>query len=58
MPGLVLKLGSKERILLNGAVLENGMRRSRFSILTASANVLRLKDTVHPDKADTPIGRI
>jgi flagellar protein FlbT len=58
MAGLVLKLGPKERILINGAVLENGSRRSRFSIVTPSANVLRLKDAIHPDAATTPMGRV
>lgn len=29
MTGLVLKLGPKERVLINGAVIENGDRRSR-----------------------------
>ncbi len=58
MAGLVLKLGPKERVLVNGAVLENGARRSRFSIVTPSANVLRLKDAIHPDAANTPLGRV
>lgn len=58
MAGLVLKLGPKERVLVNGAVLENGTRRSRFSIVTPSANVLRLKDAIHPDAASTPLSRV
>ncbi|MGB7319149.1 MAG: flagellar biosynthesis repressor FlbT [Planktotalea sp.] len=58
MAGLVLKLGPKERVLINGAVLENGARRSRFSIITPSAHVLRLKDAIHPDHANTPLGRV
>lgn len=58
MAGLVLKLGPKERILINGAVLENDVRRSRFSIITPSANVLRLKDAIHPENANTPISRV
>jgi len=58
MAGLVLKLAPKERVLINGAVLENGAKRSRFSIITPSANVLRLKDAIHPDDANTPLGRI
>jgi len=58
MSGLVLKLGPKERVLINGAVLENGERRSRFSVITPNSNVLRLKDAIHPDGANTPLGRI
>ena len=30
MSGLVLKLSPKERVLINGAVIENGDRRSRL----------------------------
>ncbi|MEL7258599.1 MAG: flagellar biosynthesis repressor FlbT [Pseudomonadota bacterium] len=58
MTGLVLKLGPKERVLVNGAVVENGDRRSRLSILTPNANVLRLKDAIHPDAATTPVRRV
>ncbi len=29
MTGLVLKLGPHERVLINGAVIENGDKRSR-----------------------------
>ena len=57
MAGLVLKLAPKERVLINGAVLENDVRRSRFSIITPSANVLRLKDAIHPQDATTPLSR-
>lgn len=58
MSGLVLKLAPKERILINGAVIENGDRRSRMSILTPNANILRLKDALHPDTATTPVRRV
>lgn len=58
MSGLVLKLSPKERVLINGAVVENGERRSRISILTPSANILRLKDAIHPEKANTPVSRV
>lgn len=58
MSGLVLKLGPRERILINGAVIENGDRRSRLSIVTPKANILRLRDALHPDDASTPVRRI
>lgn len=58
MSGLVLKLGPKERVLINGAVIENGDRRTRVSILTPNANILRLKDALHPDDAKTPVRRV
>ena len=58
MAGLVLKLAPRERILINGAVIENGDRRSRVAILTPCANILRLKDAIHPEEATTPVRRI
>lgn len=58
MSGLVLKLGPKERVLVNGAVIENGDRRTRISILTPGANILRLKDAIHPEEVTTPVRRV
>ena len=57
MSGLVLKLSPKERVLINGAVIENGDRRSRLSIMTPDANILRLRDAIHPEEAKTPVRR-
>lgn len=57
MSGLVLKLAPNERVLINGAVIENGDRRSRISIKTPNVNVLRLRDAIHPDAAATPVTR-
>lgn len=58
MSGLVLKLAPKERVLINGVVIENGDRRSRFSIMTPQANVLRLRDAIHPEEVTTPVRRV
>jgi flagellar biosynthesis repressor protein FlbT len=58
MGGLVLKLGPHERVLVNGAVIENGDRRSRLSILTPNANILRLRDAIRPDQVTTPVRRV
>lgn len=58
MSGLVLKLGPKERVLVNGAVIENGDRRSRLAILTPNANILRLRDAIRPDEVNTPVRRV
>lgn len=58
MSGLVLKLGPKERVLVNGAVIENGDRRSRLSILTPNANILRLRDAIRPEEVNTPVRRV
>ena len=58
MTGLVLKLGPKERVLINGVVIENGDRRSRLAIMTPDANILRLRDAIHPEDARTPVKRV
>ena len=58
MTGLVIKLAPKERILINGAVIENGERRGRLTVVTSGANILRLKDAIHPKEATTPVKRI
>jgi flagellar protein FlbT len=58
MTGLVLKLGPHERVLINGAVIENGDRRSRLSVMTPNANILRLRDAIHPEQVNTPVRRV
>ncbi len=58
MSGLVLKLGPHERVLINGAVIENGEKRSRLAIMTPNANILRLRDAIHPQEANTPVKRV
>jgi len=58
MSGLVLKLGPGERVLINGAVVENGDRRTRLSIMTPNANILRLRDAIHPEEVNTPVRRV
>lgn len=58
MSGLVLKLGPHERVLINGAVIENGDKRSRLSVMTPNAHILRLKDAIHPGEATTPVRRV
>lgn len=58
MTGLVLKLSPKERVLINGAVIENGDKRSRLSIVTPGANILRLRDAIHPEQVNTPVRRV
>lgn len=58
MPGLILKLSPQERFVVNGVVIENGDRRARLGILTPDSNVLRLRDAIHPDHANTPVSRV
>ena len=58
MSGLILKLAPHERVLINGAVIENGERRSRLSIVTPNAHILRLRDAIHPAEVSTPVRRV
>jgi flagellar protein FlbT len=56
---LPLKLSLKpgERFVLNGAVVQNGDRRA-VMVLQNKASVLREKDIMQPDEANTPARRI
>ncbi len=58
MSGLVLKLAPHERVLINGAVIENGDKRSRLAIMTPNANILRMRDAIHPEEVNTPVRRV
>ena len=41
-----------------GAVVENGEKRSRLAIMTPNANILRLRDAIHPEQVNTPVRRV
>ncbi|MEM9169268.1 MAG: flagellar biosynthesis repressor FlbT [Pseudomonadota bacterium] len=56
--GLVLRLRPNERVIVNGVVLENGDRRTSLCVKTPDANILRFRDAMHPDEADTPVKRL
>ncbi len=58
MSGLVLKLAPHERVLINGAVIENGDKRSKLAIMTPNAHILRLRDAIHPGEVTTPVRRV
>ncbi len=58
MSGLVLKLSPHERVLINGAVIENGDRRCRFHVVTPNTHVLRMRDAIHPEQVNTPVRRV
>ena len=57
MSNLVLRLAPNERVLINGAVIENSDRRTKITITTPDVQVLRLRDAMHPDEAKTPVTR-
>ena len=56
---MALKLSLKpgERLVVNGAVLQNGDRRSVL-LLQNKASILREKDIIQPEEANTPAKRI
>lgn len=54
---LKLSLKPGERFVLNGAVVENGDRRSTL-VLQNRAAVLREKDIMQAEQADTPARRV
>ena len=56
---MALKLSLKpgERLVVNGAVLQNGDRRSVL-LLQIKASILREKDVIQPEEANTPARRI
>lgn len=58
MPGLILKLRAHEQILVNGVVMQNGDRNARLVVKTPRANILRLRDALHPEEVDTPVKRV
>ncbi len=58
MAGLILKLRAHEQFLVNGVVMQNGDRSARLIVKTAGANILRLRDAIHPDEVDTPVKRV
>jgi len=54
---LKLSLKPGEKFVLNGAVVQNGDRRSVL-VLQNKASVLREKDIMQPDEVNTPARRI
>lgn len=54
---LKLSLRPGERFVLNGAVVQNGDRRSVL-VLQNKASVLREKDIMQAEEANTPVRRI
>lgn len=56
--GLVLRLRPFEKFLVNGVVIENGDRRARLRVVTQDAHILRVRDALHPDEANTPARRL
>jgi flagellar protein FlbT len=58
MAGLMLKFPAGDRLVLNGAVVENVGRGARLRLLTPGTQLLRLRDAIDPAEATTPVGRL
>ncbi|CUH40643.1 flagellar biosynthesis repressor FlbT [Jannaschia seosinensis] len=58
MAGLMLKFPAGDRIVVNGAVIENVGRGARLRLLTPDTQLLRLRDAIDPERAKTPVGRL
>ena len=56
--GLIIRLRPYEKFLVNGVVIENGDKRTRLRIKSQDANILRLRDAMHPSEATTPVKRL
>lgn len=56
--GLIIRLRPFEKFLINGVVLENGERRAKLRVKSRGANILRLRDALHPEDATTPVKRL
>lgn len=54
---LKLSLKPHEKFVVNGAVITNGENRSSV-VIHNKASILREKDILQPDDADTPVKRI
>lgn len=58
MSGLVLKLAAGERVVINGATLENGDKPCSLRVTDGDARVLRCRDALRPDEVDTPVKQV
>lgn len=54
---LKISLKAGEKIIINGAVIVNGGDRAQF-VLQNRANIMREKDILAEDRADTPAKRL
>jgi len=57
MAGLLLKLAPNERILINGLLFENGPKKTKMTLHSEGAHVLRLRDALHPSDIIGPVSR-
>ena len=58
MTGLVLKLKPNEKVLINGVLLQNGDRAARLRVRTSDVSILRARDAIPKEEANTPLKRV
>ena len=58
MSGLILNLAAYEKVVINGALLENGDKPSSLRVADADARVLRCRDALRPDEVNTPVKQV
>ena len=58
MTGLVIKLKPNEKVLVNGVILQNGDRAARLRVRTSDVAILRARDAIQKDDANTPLKRV
>lgn len=56
MPGLVIKLAPHERLYINGAMIENGARRTELCLPTPETEILRERDIMDAPAAGDMLG--
>lgn len=58
MTGLVIKLKPNEKVLVNGVLLQNGDRAARLRVRTSDVSILRARDAIPKEDANTPLKRV
>lgn len=58
MTGLVIKLKPNEKVLVNGVILQNGDRAARLRVRSDDVAILRARDAIPKEEANTPLKRI
>ncbi len=58
MTGLVLRLKPFEKVLVNGVILQNGERSAKIRVRSKDVSVLRKRDAIRAEDANTPLKRV
>ncbi len=58
MSGLVLRLKPHEKVLVNGVILQNGEKAAKIRVRSNDVRILRTRDALEPEDANTPLKRI